>query len=105
MKGPDIAKIGLLLHVYAYSIFESITKVLGVAQAVLLNDFAKAFLNLGYNIDLKIESVKNYISLLKDIGVVRKCRGSGFMTFYDKRHPFIFVLLHPFLGLHLVRSV
>ena len=53
MKGPDIAKIGLLLHVYAYSIFGSITKVLGGAQAVLLNGLAKALSKLSLQYRLK----------------------------------------------------
>ena len=34
----------------------------------------KHYLNLVYNIDLKIENVENYISLLKDNGIARKYR-------------------------------
>lgn len=69
-----MAKITLLLHIYAYSIFESITKVLGVTQVVLLNEFAKTFINLCRNSGLKIENTEDYISLLKDIGIVEECK-------------------------------
>jgi len=52
----------------------------------------------------------NILEILGKIAKVRYNRdivatgGSGFITFNYEVHPFIFIPLHPFLGLHLVRG-
>lgn len=70
----DLAKISLLFHIYTYSLSRALTKTLGKAQVVLINDFAKTFLNLCSVANLKFKDINSYILSLRDIGILEQCR-------------------------------
>ena len=70
----DLARVSLLFHIHTYSLSRALSEVLGEGQVVLINNYAKAFLDMTRIAGFKLESMDAYISSLKDMRFLKGCK-------------------------------
>lgn len=70
----DWRRAGQLFYLHMYSMCKALAEVLGMVQGVAMESYARTLLGLGGNMGFSFKSVEEYISSLRQMGLVGGCR-------------------------------